>query len=821
MSVREVVLAARMKFDGSQAISSMTRTHAAFQAMAASTQMMKQGFQELTGGLQSMALVGLGAAGGAAIATKKYADFADQMAAVRSVFLGKLPESQFKQMSGLAERLGATTRFTATQAASAMENLARAGMSPIEVMRAVKPVLAAAAAENMNLASAADIVASNLRAFQLPASQAARVADTLAFVSAKTNTNMLQLQEGLKFTASTAKFANIPLTDTAAALGILADVGLKGSIGGTALKNAIIKLSQNMKNGKVNVGKFSVAIAKNKQGGLDLAETFKHVAHTMGRIPEPLDRVKAAIKLFGIRGANAAAGFQALVMNADKAAKLGKKSKLDVLFKGMDKSAKGAAQTMRNLRLNTIKGDFILMGSAIDGVAQAFGQALAPSIRRTVGMMGQGGMTGKLSQAATAFQFFAAQPEALWTNGVPQIKGVSNSITGMVQGLLLGLSDTKQAFKIVGGSIKKTMQYFGLFRDDTTSGSTRMMTGILGIAAAMGVMGAGLKVATSLFGGLARAAIGATRITLGAVKFLTKGVGGLVGGLASKLGLVGRALPGSLRALSGAVSAVEQVTAQPVRVVNLHELALANAAGSAAGGAAGGALTGLAALGASATALALRIPVFGASIAAVFAGPVFTAGLAGLAVGLGKVALVIGTVGLAAYGLTRIIDRVTGLSSGIANLALRLTGHNQRMAQAQEATRNRISFGSARDIVDNMLRVADHAKRNKTMATMAFRADPNQRFRVTRELAQRRVEALLARRGIDKGSVQGMQIMQQISDKLEKLPTAADLNISVQVSGREIARATALENQESRKRGASGNSKRLAHVGVLPGNNKS
>lgn len=723
-SRRDYALAVKMTFDGSQAETGMRRTHLHLQRMQASAQLMKQGFSDIGSAMTRFGAVGIASAGIAAVATKRYADFADQMAAVKSVFLGKLPEKQFKQMTKLAEKLGATTRFTATEAGSAMESLARSGMKPLEVMKAIRPVLAAAAAENIPLASAADIVASNLKAFSMPATQAARAADALAYVSANTNTNMLQLQEGLKMASATAKFAGVSFEDTTAALGIMADIGLKGSLGGTAIKNAIIKLSQNAKKGSVMLGKYRVEIAKNKSGGLDLAKTFQNVSAKMAMIKDPMTRVKAAMKLFGIRGANAAGGFDSMLKSMKKL-KPGEVSKMALLFDNMRKRAKGSADLMRRIRLNTIKGDFILLGSAVDGVAQAFGGALAPSIRGALGEGGKGGLIGTISAAAQAFQYFAEKPEQVWKKGVPKIKGVKATMASMIQGVLRGVEDVRQVFAKVGYGIKDTMRMIGLLDKGTSGSSARMVVKIGGIAAGVAALGLALKGAIFLFGGVATAAVGTFKVVVGG------------------LGLFKAALFGAATGLTGFKAAVVATA------------------------------TKVAAMGWGGAALAV----------AKFAGGIAIAGAAG-------------------YGLGRMLDRWTGLSSKMATWMDAAYGAvTGRSASAEAATKKRLRAGGAADIVKNMILVQQTAQKAGKRATIAFRGKPKERFRVTRELAVARIKAQLKREGVHEGSREYTQVMAQISDKLSQLKTAQELKISVKINEREVGRAVKMIEHENKTRG--------------------
>src|SRR5690606_24113696 len=139
----------------------------------------------------------------------------------------------------LAKELGATTRFSATEAAQGMEFMALAGWNTQQTMAALPGVLNLAAAAGMDLARASDIVTDTMSAFGLEAERATYVADQFAAAQSKSNTSVEQLGEAMVNVAPTAANLGMTLGDTSAALGMLADQGIKGGRAGTTL-NAVL-----------------------------------------------------------------------------------------------------------------------------------------------------------------------------------------------------------------------------------------------------------------------------------------------------------------------------------------------------------------------------------------------------------------------------------------------------------------------------------------------------------------------------------------------------------------------------------------------------
>lgn len=162
--------------------------------------------------------------------------YADQMAKVQSVTNANAVE--FAQMSQEVERLGSTTRYTAQEAAEAMEFLTRNGLDAVTATGTLSGVLHLAQANAIELAEAADIVTGQMNAFHLSVNDVTRINDVLSYTCANSATNILQLNEALRNTAPIAYTAGVSIEETSAALGTLADNNIKGADSGTILKQA-------------------------------------------------------------------------------------------------------------------------------------------------------------------------------------------------------------------------------------------------------------------------------------------------------------------------------------------------------------------------------------------------------------------------------------------------------------------------------------------------------------------------------------------------------------------------------------------------------
>ena len=183
----------------------------------------------------------LAAGAGLAWAGKSGLEFEEAMSKVGAV--GLKSRDQIMDLEKEALRLGATTKFTATQSANAMEVMARAGFSNQEILGGVGGVLSAAAASGLEIAEVANHVSNALKGMGMEVvdsttgmNNAARVADVLALASARTNSSIGSLGESLANVAGTASDLKVPFEDVVSAVALLQDTGLDASVAGSALK---------------------------------------------------------------------------------------------------------------------------------------------------------------------------------------------------------------------------------------------------------------------------------------------------------------------------------------------------------------------------------------------------------------------------------------------------------------------------------------------------------------------------------------------------------------------------------------------------------
>ena len=374
MSLENVGLGGVLTFDEKAAVSGMKNAGSAadkfvgqFGAITNVAKEVGAGMGQMAGAVGSFGVAALPATAILGAGTNIAIDFEKQMSAVGAV--SQASAEDMARLTKTAKQFGASTAFSATQAGQGLELLALGGFSTQESIDALGPTLSAAAADGIELAQAADVVSSTLKALDLPATEAQRAADVLAKVSGTTSTSILGLGEAMKYAAPEAHTMGISLETTAAVLGLVADAGLKGSIGGTAFTSALVKLAKPSKQGSEYLQKLGISFTKTADGGLDVIDVFKQVDAKTRGISDVMERAAVVNEIFGERGSKAFTAMQTAIRSG----------KADTLVEDL-KNAKGYAEQMAKTRMDNFAGSVEQLKGAIEGFAlETAGQFLGPA----------------------------------------------------------------------------------------------------------------------------------------------------------------------------------------------------------------------------------------------------------------------------------------------------------------------------------------------------------------------------------------------------------------------------------------------------------
>lgn len=307
-------------------------------------------------------LIGVGVA-----AAKFGGDFEEQMSRVKAI--SGATGDTFEQMKQQAIDLGAKTAFSAKESAAGMENLASAGFSAQEIMKAMPGLLDLAAVSGGDVALASENTATALRGFGLEASEAGHVADVFARAAADTNAEVGDMGEALKYVAPVANSMGISLEETAAAIGIMSDAGIKGSQAGTTLRGALSRLARPTKAMQDTMDNLGVSFY-DADGKMKPLKTQVELLKKAFEGLTPEQQQNALVTLYGQESLS---GMMALIDKGPDS--LGKLTKS---LKDSDGAADNMARTMQDNMNSSIEQMF----GAFESAAIVIQKILAPSIKK-------------------------------------------------------------------------------------------------------------------------------------------------------------------------------------------------------------------------------------------------------------------------------------------------------------------------------------------------------------------------------------------------------------------------------------------------------
>jgi len=312
----------------------------------------------------SMAVAGLGAA-----AVKTAADFDSGMSKVAAI--SGATGDDLDALRDKAREMGAKTKFSASEAASAMEYMAMAGWKTEDMLGGIEGIMNLAAASGEDLATTSDIVTDALTAFGLSAQDSGHFADILAAASSNANTNVSMMGETFKYCAPIAGALGFSAEDTAEAIGLMANAGIKSTQAGTALRTIMNNLSGEVKITGAALGEVTIATTNADGSMRDLSDILADCRGAFSQLSES-ERAQAAEALVG---KNAMSGFLALMNAAPEDIE-----KLSTAIDNCDGTAAQMAETMQD----NLAGQLTILKSQLEELAISFGEMLMPAIRAIV-----------------------------------------------------------------------------------------------------------------------------------------------------------------------------------------------------------------------------------------------------------------------------------------------------------------------------------------------------------------------------------------------------------------------------------------------------
>lgn len=289
---------------------------------------------------------------GIANGIKKYADFEKEMSNVQAI--SGATSEEFLQLKQKAIDMGAATKYTATESAEAFRYMGMAGWKTSEMISGIEGIMNLASASGEDLATTSDIVTDSLSAFGLQAKDSAMFADVLAAAATNSNTNVALMGQTFKYAAPVAGALGFTVQDTATAIGLMANQGIKGSEAGTALRAMMSRMVKPTKESGEAMQILGLNILDANGKMKPFRDIIKDIKAGMSQLT-PESRAAVAGML---AGQEAMSGLLALVNSPD--------ADFNKLADAIDNS-NGKAKEMAAIQLNNLTGDLTLLSSAWDG----------------------------------------------------------------------------------------------------------------------------------------------------------------------------------------------------------------------------------------------------------------------------------------------------------------------------------------------------------------------------------------------------------------------------------------------------------------------
>lgn len=278
-----------------------------------------------------------------------------------------------EKLSAKAKQMGATTKFSATESATALKYMAMAGWKTNQMVSGLSGVMNLAAASGEDLGTVSDIVTDSMTAFGLKAKDSGHFADVLAKASSSSNTNVAMMGETFKYVAPLAGSMKYSIEDTATAVGLMANAGIKGSQAGTELRSILTRLVKPPKDAAAALSALGISTTKADGSMKPMRQTMAELREKFSGLTDSQKSQYAA----AIAGQEAMSGLLAIVNASD--------SDFNKLQKAIDNSS-GAAKKQADIMNNNLQGALYDLGSAAEAVGIGIYEDIKTPLTKAVGV---------------------------------------------------------------------------------------------------------------------------------------------------------------------------------------------------------------------------------------------------------------------------------------------------------------------------------------------------------------------------------------------------------------------------------------------------
>lgn len=279
--------------------------------------------------------------------------------------------AELDALTAKAKEMGATTMFSATESADALQYMAMAGWKASDMISGLPAIMNLAAASGENLATVSDIVTDDLTAFGLSAEDAGHFADVLAAASSNANTNVSLMGETFKYAGSIAGAMGYSIEDLAVATGLMANNGIKASNAGTALRSVITRMAKPTKESQMAMDALKLSLTDGEGNMLSFMNIMEQMRDKFAGLTEA-EKAQYAAMLAGKTGMS---GLLAIV-NASE-------TDFEKLTSAID-NCNGAAKEMADIMQDNLKGKVTILQSALEGLGISVYDVFSDDLKKGV-----------------------------------------------------------------------------------------------------------------------------------------------------------------------------------------------------------------------------------------------------------------------------------------------------------------------------------------------------------------------------------------------------------------------------------------------------
>lgn len=331
---------------------------------------LKAGFSEMKG--RAMGMAAAGAASGFAL--KPGLDFQTAASELQAKSSG-MTDEQRAMLEAQAKELQLKMKFTGAEVLQGQTFLSMAGFNPDEIKAASKGMLDLAAASGMGLSESADISSNILSGFGLKAKEMGRVSDVLTKTFTSSNVTLGMLGETMKYVAPDARNAGMSIEEVATMVGLLGNVGLQGSMAGTALRSSIKRLAAPPKEARKALDSLGLSVKDAEGNFKNMPQFLQEFSGKLKNVKGDVNKTALVTKVFGTEASSA---MLELLTQADATT-----GGFDTLFKEI-KNSLGKSEKVASTMTNNVQGGFTRLGSSLSAMGQAAFEPFQDDIQKMI-----------------------------------------------------------------------------------------------------------------------------------------------------------------------------------------------------------------------------------------------------------------------------------------------------------------------------------------------------------------------------------------------------------------------------------------------------